>query len=242
MAEWFETWFNTPYYHLLYSNRDQDEASLFIEKLNDAGFLGKASRILDLACGAGRHVNHLTRLGHEVMGLDLSEASISKARNSAVEGAKFEVGDMRAFSLNTRFAVVLNLFTSFGYFDDPAENALVLSGVHKHLTEGGCLIVDYLNVHQVVKDLVAEEVVVREGVLFTIRRRLEKDHVVKEIEVQDGDVRRKYFERVQLLNAVQLELMLSAAGFNLLRTFGDYLLNPFEQNSDRLILIARKNA
>ena len=124
--DWFASWFDTNYYHLLYKNRNDDEARLLIEHL--VGYLNLApnSKVLDLACGKGRHSITLNELGFDVLGIDLSSNSIEEAKQFENETLHFDVCDMRnSFTKNT-FDVVFNLFTSFGYFDNKSDNEKVI--------------------------------------------------------------------------------------------------------------------
>ena len=113
-TEWFESWFDSPYYHVLYKNRDFSEAELFIDKLIQLIEPTKASRVLDLACGKGRHSIYLNKKGFDVTGIDLSEKSIACAKTAENETLHFYMHDMRKLFRTNYFDVVLNLFTSFG--------------------------------------------------------------------------------------------------------------------------------
>jgi SAM-dependent methyltransferase len=124
---WFKEWFNTPYYHILYKDRDFVEAENFIRNLTQDLQLSKDAKIIDLACGKGRHSVFLQQLGYEVLGVDLSEESIEHNKQfetSSTETLKltFEVHDMRNELYpnvsSEKVNAVFNLFTSFGYFDD----------------------------------------------------------------------------------------------------------------------------
>ncbi|MFM1914418.1 MAG: hypothetical protein RLZZ531_87, partial [Bacteroidota bacterium] len=123
--DWFEDWFDTGYYHLLYQNRDEREAERFIQKLMVHLNLPASSKLLDLACGKGRHAKFLSDLGHDVLGVDLSQNSISNARQWSNEHLRFETHDMREVIENEQFDAIFNLFTSFGYFDHESENQRV---------------------------------------------------------------------------------------------------------------------
>ena len=109
--KWFESWFDTTYYHSLYKNRDESEAKLFVSKL--VHFLSpiKGTKVLDLACGKGRHSITLNKLGMNVLGVDLSQNSILKAKDFENETLKFEVHDMRKTIENHSFDIIFNLFT-----------------------------------------------------------------------------------------------------------------------------------
>ena len=115
--DWFESWFDSPYYHLLYSNRDEREADLFIKNLINYINPSTKSKILDLACGKGRHSKVLADLGFDVTGIDLSENSIVSAKKMENESLHFYTHDMRFPFRANYFDYTFNFFTSFGYFN-----------------------------------------------------------------------------------------------------------------------------
>ncbi|MDC1395816.1 methyltransferase domain-containing protein, partial [Bacteroidia bacterium] len=115
MSKWFETWFDSEYYHLLYKDRDYTEAEAFVEKLVTYLNPGKDALIYDLACGKGRHSIHLNKLGLNVEGSDYSTNSINYAKKSENSRLHFYEQDMRD-AMPKQYNYILNLFTSFGYF------------------------------------------------------------------------------------------------------------------------------
>ena len=121
---WFASWFDTPYYHILYKERNYREAQIFMDNLTHYLNLPEKAKVLDLACGKGRHAIYLNQLGFEVIGADLSENSIAEASKNSNSSLQFQVHDMRE-KFDDQFDAIFNLFTSFGYFDDLAERALV---------------------------------------------------------------------------------------------------------------------
>jgi SAM-dependent methyltransferase len=240
MAEWFASWFDSPYYHVLYENRDHTEAQCFLENFAAKQGWPKTHQILDLACGAGRHSTTLAQLGYEVVGVDLSPASIQEAKNLNQPGAQFEVADMRTFSLDGKFDVVLNLFTSFGYFDHTNDNALVLSRVHSHLKSNGKLVIDFLNPARVKARLIEEEVIKKQGIDFDIRREINDTHVIKHIGFEIDGREHRYREQVQLFSPSDFDKMLTEAGFFIENVLGSYQLDDFSALSERQIIIARR--
>ena len=149
---WFEDWFNTPYYHILYKDRDFVEAENFITNLTQELQLPNPSKIIDLACGKGRHSVFLNQLGYNVLGVDLSEESIHHNKNFEVENApklEFKVHDMRDELYpnvsKEKVNAVFNLFTSFGYFDDDNDDRKVFQSVKNTLEKDGIFILDFLN-------------------------------------------------------------------------------------------------
>ncbi len=241
--EWFTSWFDSEYYHQLYAGRDDAEAAAFLDRLVARLAPPSSAEILDLACGAGRHSAYLGAKGFQVTGIDLSAASIVRARARRAPNARFATQDMRQPFGNHAYDYVVSLFTSLGYFDDPAENLTVLRNVATALKPGGTLVVDYLNVRHAERRLVPEETVERNGTVFRISRWSDDEAFFKRIVVQrDGAARPLQFEeRVAKLSLADFSFMFALCGFEIEQRFGDYELSPYDaEQSPRLILVARK--
>lgn len=239
--EWFRTWFDSPYYSLLYKNRSEEEAAAFMEALNHFLLLPDRARVLDLACGKGRHSIHLRNHGYRVIGIDLSANSIAFAKKFEDEHLHFLRDDMRTFDLPYKFDAVFNLFTSFGYFDSLSENMKVLENVHSHLRENGRFVIDYFNSEKVKRTYVPFEKKEENDVLFEIKKTIDSDNILKTIEITSHQKKMTFQEKVQLIAPSTLTEMLEKAGFQISSTFGDYMLSPFDEvNSDRFIVIGTK--
>jgi len=239
---WYSSWFDSPYYPLLYSHRSDEEAEFFLENLMTVLGMHAGERVLDLACGRGRHSRYLHQKGMKVTGLDLSPASIKEALEFKVPDIEFYVADMRSFQFDYKFDWILNLFTSFGYFETIEENLEVLHSVNSHLQDSGTFILDFLDLDCVRKNLVPNEIIVRDNVHFQVNRSLESGFVYKRIKVIDAGNTYEFEERVQALDKKQLMQMLNEAGLTLIRTFGDYNLNVHQPGiSARLILLTVKD-
>lgn len=240
--DWFATWFDTPYYHILYKKRDDNEANRFIKNLTNWLKLEPQTRVLDLACGKGRHSITLNELGMDVLGADLAQNSISEASAFCNEKLNFIVHDMR-LPLDAKFQVVFNLFTSFGYFDEIDDNKKVIQSINKMLLDNGLLVIDFMNAKKVVANLVLSETKKEDGIEFKIERKYDGKHIFKSISFSDNGEDYQFLERVQALTKDDFKDLLTENGFEILSTFGDFELNSFdEEKSDRLILIARKIA
>ena len=239
--DWFKNWFDSYYYHKLYRHRNTAEAELFIDNVLDLIKPEKKNRILDLACGKGRHSIYLNTKGFDVVGVDLSQNSITEANKSSNSSLHFHPMDMRNLTCDKPFDFVLNLFTSFGYFQNKSENMEVLNGVHQVLNTDGILVIDFLNATKVIKNLVPEEVKDMDGITFTINRLIENQTVVKQIKVQDDGKSFDFQERVSMFELADFKLMFEKTGFKLINHFGNYHLEEFDpETSDRLILVAQK--
>lgn len=241
MKEWFESWFDTPYYHILYKERSYSEAELFIRNLFGKLNLGKDKKVLDLACGKGRHAIYANSLGYHTTGVDLSAESIKKANEKASENLIFFQHDMRLPIEGESYDLVMNLFTSFGYFDQTDDNIRVLESVHTYLNEKGKLVIDFLNADKVAKGLVSVEHKHIEGIDFEIAKFIENGSVIKDIRFSDKGKPFHFQEKVQLLKLADFEHFLSCSGFEIEAIYGDYRFNSYTSDSDRLIIIAKKS-
>lgn len=234
---WFASWFDSPYYHILYKDRDYAEAQVFMDNITQYLNLPDDAKILDLACGKGRHSIYLNELGYDVTGADLSENSIAEASKHSNEKLHFEVHDMRV-PFEQKFDAVFNLFTSFGYFENDADNLTTLKAIQESLSEYGFAVIDFMNVQHVIENLVPEEVKTVEGIDFHIKRYVIDNHIYKEIDFEDNGEKFHFTEKVQALTLQDFEGMMEEAGIYLLDTFGDYKLKKFFKNeSERLIMV-----
>lgn len=240
--EWFKEWFNSEYYGLLYQHRDEKEADDFIRRLVGYLQLPPSARVLDLACGDGRHCRVFEQLGFNVFGIDLAEDSISTAKRLGNKESHYMVADMRTFELDKSFHLITNLFTSFGYFQRGEENKRVLQRIHAHLQPKGLFVLDFLNLGYVEANIVHNEVVRRGDIYFQIRRKIEGGQILKNIQFDDNDRHFDYTEQVQALSGAEIKRMLEDCQFDILTTFGDYFLNPFDaDNSSRFIVICQRH-
>lgn len=238
---WFESWFDSPYYHLLYNHRDYSEAEYFITQL--FAFLSpqKNSKILDLACGKGRHALQIHQLGNDVLGVDLSPKSIKAANKMKEEGLSFETGDMRELHYTSHFDIVVNLFTSFGYFQQEGDNVKVINSIAKALKPKGTLVLDYLNVVKVEKELPIEHKVKRGNITFKVKKAIKDSFIVKDISFEENSETYVFQEHVKRFTVKHFQEIFSSCNLEIQHVFGDYDLNVFdEKTSDRLILIAKK--
>ena len=234
---WFASWFDTKYYHILYKDRDYNEAQMFMDNLTNYLNLPEEAKILDLACGKGRHSVYLNSLGYDVTGADLSENSIEAASKYENEKLHFKVHDMRDVS-DSKYDAIFNLFTSFGYFESDADNLTTLKAIKHSLTKYGFACIDFMNVDFVIDNLVPEEVKTVENIDFHIKRYVKDNHIYKEIDFEDNGEKFHFTEKVQALRLADFEKMMEEAEIYLLDIFGNYKLQPFYKNqSERLIMI-----
>ncbi|MDI6047637.1 class I SAM-dependent methyltransferase [Flavobacterium yafengii] len=234
---WYTSWFDTPYYHILYKDRNYREAQVFMDNLTHYLNLPEKAKVLDLACGKGRHSIYLNQLGFTVLGADLSENSIAEATKNTNETLHFKVHDMRE-PFEEKFDAIFNLFTSFGYFENDEDNLTTLKAIKESLSEYGFAVIDFMNVAQVLETLVPEETKTVEGIEFHIKRYLKDGHIYKEIDFEDKGQKFHFTEKVKALTLKDFEELMEEAGIYLLDIFGDYKLKKFHKtDSERLIMI-----
>lgn len=238
--EWFAEWFDTPYYHILYKNRDNHEARVFIKSLVDLLQLPEASSVLDLACGKGRHSITLNEFGYTVLGVDLSAQSIAHANQFSNSSLSFAVQDMREPIQSKRFDAVFNLFTSFGYFSSKHENEKVCQAMAQMLNAGGKLVIDFMNAQKVIQNLVPSELKKVQDIEFDIKRIYSGTHIIKQISFQDKGQKFEFQEQVQAIDLSMFKELL-APYFTIDSIFGSFELNEYiASESDRLIIIATR--
>lgn len=235
--KWYASWFDSPFYHILYKDRNYNEAQHFMDNLTGYLNLPDHAKILDLACGKGRHSIYLNSLGYDVTGADLSENSIAEASKAANETLRFKVHDMRD-TCKEKYDAIFNLFTSFGYFEKDEDNLITIKAIHNSLSETGFACIDFMNVDYVIANLVPEEVKTVENIDFHIKRYVKDNHIYKEIRFTSEGEDYHFTEKVQALRLADFEQMMEESGIYLLDIFGNYKLQKFFKNdSERLIMI-----
>jgi SAM-dependent methyltransferase len=232
-------WFDSDYYHVLYKHRDYNEARNFINNIVEYLDLKKGSKILDLACGIGRHSIYLDKIGFKVVGTDKSPNNIKKAKASKNQDISFLQMEM-IDDTNHKYDVIFNLFTSFGYVNHD-YNLKTIKNIERQLKNDGTVIVDFMNTLFVKNNLVIEETKVIDDLSFKIKRRSDGKHIYKEIKFND---KKDYFfqEKVMDLSLKDFEDYLKRYNLKIIKTFGDYNLNEFDiENSERLIMVIKKS-
>jgi SAM-dependent methyltransferase len=240
--DWFENWFGSPYYKILYQNRDEFEAQEFVENLVKYLNPASGSKMLDIACGEGRFARQLAEHGFDVTGIDISKESISAAKACESSNLQFFTHDMRLPFYINYFDYAFNFFTSFGYFSHDRDHLSAAKAFAASLKPDGLLVIDYLNVEHVMAHLVKEETVDRGKYTFRIERRIERNHFIKEINfTDDNNQPGKFTESVAAFTLSDFIRMFKTADMALTGTFGDYQLNDYHPvDSPRLIMTFKK--
>jgi SAM-dependent methyltransferase len=242
-SEWFNEWFDTPYYHELYFNRDEAEASAFIDRLLIYLNASPGSTMLDVACGRGRHSLHLASKGFDVTGIDISPSSIDYANAQSVENARFFVHDMRQPFWINYFGFAFNFFTSFGYFRTLREHESALRTIAQSLKKDGTFVIDYLNVHYAEDHFKHSLDSQHESLNFHITKWMDETHFYKKIEVEQDSFTEPmvYTERVSKFSLGDFTEMMAYQGLQVQDVFGDYQLGPYHvRNTPRMIIVAKK--
>ena len=246
--EWYKEWFSSKFYLELYKHRDETDARKLINLILTALNLPAGSKILDICCGAGRHSVELARRGYAVTGFDLSEFLISQANRNRDKirtrnlKVKFLIRDMRKFDFRKKFDLALNLFTSFGYFENDIENFSVFKNASLSLKPGGFFVFDFLNGNYLKKHLKHVTKTQISGKKVLQKRRIENDFVIKDILIQNGKNDLAYCEKLKLYTPDRFRRAFRKEGFRIIRISGDYSGNDFNsEKSQRIIIFAKKN-
>ncbi|WP_256006947.1 MULTISPECIES: class I SAM-dependent methyltransferase [Pedobacter] len=239
--KWFQYWFNSPFYHILYSQRNDAEAELLIDNLSAYLKPAANAKILDIACGRGRHAVYLHKKGYDVTGIDLSEQSIKYAQQFEQKNLHFYVHDMRKLCYINYFDIAVNLFTSFGYFETEKDHVNALKSFRKSLKADGTLVLDYFNTEKIIKNLTHQEIKVVEGIEFHLHKFVSEGKIIKHINFEHKSKTYAFEERVQAFTLSDFERMFSKSGLQIKEKFGSYELEPYdEMRSDRVIFICKR--
>lgn len=246
--EWFKNWFDTPFYHHLYDERNFEEATCFIDQLLKNQIIKADHSVLDLCCGKGRHSIYLNAQGINTVGVDLSEQSIAYAKTFENNTLSFKIGDMRSPHTKEAYDVILNLFTSFGYFENDDESLQVLQACYQMLKPEGFVVLDFLNSNKIRQNFSNKNVhqltIDKSLYRFEIQKKMDDRFVHKEIKVfskSSNSILGLYQERVRLFTKDDFLQMFENSGFSILSLYGGYDLQEFNKNeSERLIIHAKK--
>lgn len=246
VAEWFEQSFGEDYL-LVYKHRDMQGAKKEVHKMITWLNLSEGASVLDLCCGMGRHSLALAEAGYQVTGVDLSEVLLREARKNDVHGQiEFIRADMRSLPIKRKFDAIVNLFSSFGYFEDDLEHLKVLQEIKRLLQPGGKFIIDFLNPAYTIANLVPESQRVDDGQRIHEKRTIENGYVKKQITITDAHYEgvyaqqpeRHYLERIRLYSSDDFKVMLTQAGLTLTAIYGGYNGEPYDsETSLRMIMV-----
>jgi 2-polyprenyl-3-methyl-5-hydroxy-6-metoxy-1,4-benzoquinol methylase len=240
---WFKDWFNSPYYHQLYFNRDDKEAAAFIDNLINYLKPLPGSSMLDVACGKGRHSLQLANKGFDVTGIDLSDDSITEALQYETDTLHFYNHDMRLPSWINYFDYAFNFFTSFGYFKTRREHDNAIRTIAQAIKMNGTFVMDFLNVHYAEDQLVHQSEKEIEGINFIITKWYDETHFYKKIIIEDESLEEPliYTEKVAKFSLGDFTEMFAYQGLQIQEVHGDYSFANYDvKKSPRMVMIAKK--
>jgi SAM-dependent methyltransferase len=239
---WYENWFGNEYL-TVYAHRDEDEARQVVKLVLTYINLKKNSRIIDLCCGQGRHVHLFAHEGFEVFGFDLSRRllEVAKYKNSHHDNTFFIQADMRKLPVQPSFELLLNLFTSFGYFQSDDENLAVFKQFNQALKKDGYFVFDYFNSHYLTQNLEKYHTEQIGDLKVEQERYIENSRVEKIIRLNRQGKQSTFYESVKIYGPDQILKMLEESGLDVSYIFGNYNGQAFSKESERLIVIGRKS-
>lgn len=230
----------------IFTQERMGQAGQEVEHILALSGLTPGSTVLDLACGLGRHSLEFAKHGCRVTGVDRTAAYLDRARVQAIEqnlDIEWVQADMREFRRDRTFDAVVNLLTSFGYFDDPADDRRVLENIVASLKPDGVLVIEMM-----VKEVLARIFRERDwheepdGAILLEHRRITRDWSRLEVRwiVLQGEERREHRFSLRLFSGAELQAMLREVGFAIIEAYGSLAGIPFDHQAQRLVLLARK--
>ncbi len=202
--------------------------------------------LLDLACGPGRYAIPFARAGYSVTGVDCTSYLLRKARDLAMRAevsVEWVEQDMREFLRPATFDLAINLFTSFGYFDEEADNRRVLENLYASLKPGGVFVFDHLG-----KEVLAAKLqptlseALPDGRLLVQRVSVIDDwsRIEGEWIVVGENGRSSFHNRHWLYSGQEIRGLLSSVGFAEVSLYGSLGMTPYGPQAQRLVAVARK--
>lgn len=244
MENWFKDWFGSEEYLNVYKHRNDEDATKLLELILNQTKLTQRNSILDAACGAGRHSIYLASKGFQVVSFDLSKTLLLKAKVDAKKRSvenNFVCADLRNIYFRKKFDLIINLFTSFGYFKNDEENFKFINTAYSLLNENGFYVLDYLNKNYLLANLTGESEKEINGRIIIEKRKVVNNRIIKEIQIKKGLEEQHFIESVRLYSKTEIDEQFKKIGFTIVSVFGDYDgTNYDEQNSSRLISFFKK--
>jgi SAM-dependent methyltransferase len=241
---WYQDWFNSENYLKVYSHRDESEAERLVKLILDNLNFEANSKVLDMACGSGRHAIIFSKKGFDVTAIDISERLVANARVNALQNnvkINFVLSDILEYNTNQKFKLALNLFTSIGYFESDEDNFRVIKKAYDLLIDGGYFVLDYFNKNFLLKNLVPTTVFSENGLRITQNRSIQGNRIRKDITIENRDTIEEFYESVRLFNHLEISNFFMEVGFTDYKEFGDYYGNNFDNDSStRLIIFGKK--
>ncbi|NLT49503.1 MAG: methyltransferase domain-containing protein [Ignavibacteria bacterium] len=240
MDKWFIEWFTSDEYSDVYAHRDEKDALNLVKLIAENIHTPKNSWLLDAACGSGRYLNEFSKLGFQSIGFDLSMPLLKKAREtSSKTGNNFSLinADMRNVCINKKFDLILNVFTSFGYFYRDEENFKFINNSSLMIKNSGFFIFDYLNKNYVINNLIKYSQKIVNNKKIEEFREISDGRVIKKMTIGTESGIKEYFESVKLYSPEEIIEGFKSAGYRLVKKFGNYSGDKFDEElSERFIV------
>ncbi len=216
-----------------------------VEKIIQLLDIKPDSVILDLCCGPGRHSLEFAKRGHQVTGIDSTQKYLTEAReNTQNQGLKIDFvhSDMRDYCNPDHFDIVLNLFTSFGYFKDQSDDKKVLKNIYKSLKEKGKVIIELFGKEILAHHFRERDWYEEQGILFLEERKLSDDWgwlTNRWIKVTENK-KEEFIITHRLYSGIELSTLLKNLGFKEVKIYGSIEGIPYNQNAKRLVVVGVK--
>jgi SAM-dependent methyltransferase len=230
---------------ILFSPKRLGDAVGEVNRIIKLSGIRKGAKVLDLCCGNGRHSLELARRGFKVIGVDLTEEYLANARRKArAQGLniKFVRDDMRRFCQLDYFDAVINMYTSFGYFDNPEDDRRVLSNTYYSLHKGGTLLIDVVGKEILARIFKPRQWQEDNGRIFLQERKIARDWSWinnRWIIIENGKKYEIEFGH-RIYSAAELTALLKDCGFKSVKIYGDLAGSDYDHNAKRMIAVAKK--
>jgi SAM-dependent methyltransferase len=230
---------------VLFSQQRQRSAIAEVEKIEKLLGIGEQARILDICCGNGRHSLELSQRGFEVIGVDRTAAYIQTARSKAEKrglDVEFVIGDVREYCVPNSFDIVLNLFGSFGYFEDPEDDRRVVENVYASLRPGGRFLIETQGKEILARDFREKDWVEECDLLILSEKKVSQNwgRIETRWIVIRGRERVEHRVSVRSYSAVELSSLLARCDFCQVRVYGSLEGTEYDQSAQRLVVVGYK--
>lgn len=247
VMEWWESFFNEGAGEIMFTEEAWQRAEQNCDALVALLGIVPGAKILDLACGTGRYAIPLAKRGYQVVGLDISSVFLEQARARAKEqGLKIEFvqGDMRRIPFENEFDAVINLFTSFGYFEKEEDHLRVLKEVHKSLKPGGRFLLDLSNREWLMRNFQARDWREYQDFILLEERKFDFERSRNEARwiVLKGQERKEYFHSLRLFTLGELLELFSRTRLKVLGYYGSLKGEPWSFDARRLVILVERAA
>ena len=202
--------------------------------------------LLDLCCGPGRHTLEFSRRGFNITGVDRTIGYLDKAKNKAdAENLKIDFvnKDMRDFKHDNSFDAAIMMFTSFGYFEDPEDDELVLKNVYASLKKNGKLLMEQMGKEILIRKFQPRDWKEVDGNFLLENREVDKEwkYIKNRWIVIKNRMKHEYKLALRLYSAIELSNLLKSTGFSKVSVYGNLFGMPYDENAERLVVVAVKN-